>query len=177
VNTTTSFTQPALVGGLVMGVLSALPIVYLGNICCCLWVISGGIVAAYVFQENHPAPMTVGDGALAGLLAGLVGAVVHLVLSIPIDIVMAPLERSFAQRLIDMMGPMPPEMRDLIDRIQQQQMDRGIAFVLIRRVIGFVVMLFIGAAFSTIGGVIGAAIFQKKLPPDTIDVTAAPPTA
>jgi len=176
VNTTTSFTQPALVGGLVMGVLSALPIVYLGNICCCLWVISGGIVAAYVFQENHPAPMTVGDGALAGLLAGLVGAVVHLVLSIPIDIVMAPLERNFAQRLIDMMGPMPPEMRDLIDRIQQQQMDRGVVFVLIRRVIGFVVMLFIGAAFSTIGGVIGAAIFQKKLPPGTIDVTPPPPT-
>src|SRR5947209_14739202 len=56
------------------------------------------------------------------------------ILSIPIDIVMAPLERNFAERLIDMMGPMPPEMRDMIDRLQQQQADRGIAFVLIRRV-------------------------------------------
>ena len=160
-----------------MGVLSALPIVYLGNICCCLWVICGGVVAAYVFQENHPAPMTVGDGAFAGLLAGLLGAVVHLVLSIPIDLVMAPLERNFAQRLVDMMGPMPPEMRDLIDRIQQQEADRGIAFLLIRRMIGFAVMLFIGAVFSTIGGVIGAAIFQQKAPPGGIEVTPPPPTA
>jgi len=147
-----------------MGVLSALPLVSVGNVCCCLWVISGGVVAAYVFQENHPAPMTVGDGALAGLLAGLVGAAVHLVLSIPIDILMAPLERNFAQRLVDMMGPMPPEMRELIDRIQQQQADRGIAFLLVRRVIGFVVMLFIGAIFSTLGGVLGTALFKKPNP-------------
>ena len=53
VNTTTSFTQPALVGGLVMGVLSALPIVYLGNVCCCMWVI-GGVIGAAIFQKNVP---------------------------------------------------------------------------------------------------------------------------
>jgi hypothetical protein len=158
-----------------MGVLSALPIIYVGNLCCCMWVIAGGLVAAYVFQENHPEPMTVGDGALAGLLAGLVGAGVHFVLSIPIDIVMAPLERTFAQRLIDMVGAMPPEMREMIDRIQQQQMERGIVFVLVRRIAGFMIMLFIGAVFSTIGGVIGAAVFQKKIPPGTIDVTPSPP--
>ena len=35
-------------GGLVMGVLSALPLVGpFGNACCCLWVVSGGLVAAY----------------------------------------------------------------------------------------------------------------------------------
>jgi hypothetical protein len=157
-----------------MGVLSALPIIYVGNLCCCMWVIAGGLVAAYVFQENHPEPMTVGDGALAGLLAGLVGAGVHFVLSIPIDIVMAPLERNFAQRLIDMVGTMPPEMREMIDRIQQQQMERGIVFVLVRRIAGFMVMLVIGAVFSTIGGVIGAAIFQKKTPPGAMYVTPTP---
>jgi hypothetical protein len=153
-----------------MGVLSALPIVYVGNACCCLWVVSGGLVAAYVFQENQDAPMTPGDGALAGLLAGLVGAAVHLVLSIPIDIVMAPIERNFAQRLIDVMGSMPPELRDMLDRVRQQQMAGGILFVIIRRVVFFVFMLFIGAVFSTIGGVVGAAIFVKKTPPGTIDI-------
>jgi hypothetical protein len=43
-------TQPALFGGLVMGVLSALPIVSAGNWCCCLWVVSGGLVA----QDRPP---------------------------------------------------------------------------------------------------------------------------
>ncbi len=45
--------QPALLGGLVLGVLSALPIVSIGNVCCCLWVISGGVLAAYLLQRNQ----------------------------------------------------------------------------------------------------------------------------
>ena len=34
--------QPALYGGLFIGVLSALPLINIGN-CCCLWVIGGGV--------------------------------------------------------------------------------------------------------------------------------------
>ena len=58
---TTSKTNPVLVGGLVMGVLSALPIISAGNLCCCLWIISGGLVAAYVLQQNQPTPITPAD--------------------------------------------------------------------------------------------------------------------
>ena len=54
-----------------MGVLSALPLVAAGNLCCCLWVVSGGVVAAYLLQQNQSAPITPGDGALVGLLAGV----------------------------------------------------------------------------------------------------------
>ena len=61
-----------------MGVLSALPLINAGNVCCCLWVVSGGVVAAYVLQQNQTAPITPGDGALVGLLAGLIGAVRHV---------------------------------------------------------------------------------------------------
>ena len=39
--------QPVLFGGLFMGVLSALPIISLGN-CCCVWVAGGGAVTAYL---------------------------------------------------------------------------------------------------------------------------------
>src|SRR5712692_1095781 len=152
-----------------MGVLSALPIIYVGNACCCLWVISGGVIAAYVLQQNQAAPMTPGDGALVGLLAGLVGAAVHLVLSIPIYIVMAPYERAMAERFLDMAGNMPPEMRDWIERLSRQGA-AGIGLILIRRAAAFVFMLFAGAIFSTIGGVIGAMIFKKQTPPGVIDI-------
>jgi hypothetical protein len=161
-----------LIGGLVMGVLSALPIIYFGNVCCCLWVISGGVVAAYVLQQNQATPITAGDGALVGLLAGLIGAAVQFVLSIPIDIIMAPLERNMAQRFIDMAGN--PEVRDIFEQVTQRRLEGGILFLVITRMIMFMVMLFIGAIFSTIGGLIGQAIFQKKLPPGTIDVTPPP---
>ena len=62
--------QPALLGGIVMGVLSVLPFVNLVNACCCGWVLFGGALAAYLMQQNHPAPITAGDGAIVGLLAG-----------------------------------------------------------------------------------------------------------
>ncbi len=86
-----SFTQPALIGGLVGGVLSALPLIAGGNLCCCLWIVSGGAVAAYVLQQNQSLPIGPGDGALVGLLAGVIGALVYLVLSIPINILVAPM--------------------------------------------------------------------------------------
>ena len=153
-----------------MGVLSALPIIQVGNACCCMWVVSGGLVAAYVFQQNHPAPMTAADGALAGLLAGLLGAVVYFVLSVPLDLIMAPMERSIAQRVLDMSGNMPPELRDMFDRVNGNRAATGVAFFLFR-LIGFVFMLFIGAIFSTIGGLLGSVLFVRKLPPGTVDVT------
>jgi len=171
VSTTTkpNYVQPALIGGAVMGVLSALPLIYLGNLCCCMWIVSGGVVAAYVLQQNQTGPITPADGAIAGLLAGLVGACVHLVLAIPIDILMAPMERAMAQRFLDMAGTMSPEMRDMVDRMSGRNVEFSIGIILIRRVVGFMFMLFIGAIFSTLGGLLGAALFKKQAPP-VIDV-------
>src|SRR5260221_9977806 len=81
-----------------MGVLSALPLISAGNVCCCLWIVSGGVVAAYVLQENQAAPIATGDAALAGPLAGIAGAFIHLVLALPIAIVRAPLHRALTHR-------------------------------------------------------------------------------
>ena len=150
-----------------MGVLGGLPIVSAGNLCCCLWVIAGGVIAAYVLQQNEPAPITLGDGAAVGLLAGVAGAFVYLVISIPISFLVAPMERMLFQRMVERFGDMPPEFREFASR---GEASRGL-FVL-----SFVMYLFIGSAFSTVGGMVGQMIFQKKLPPGTIDVTP-PPTA
>ena len=160
--TTNRLAQPAIIGGLVVGVLSALPIVYLGN-CCCLWILSGGAVAAYVLQSNQSEPITPGDGALAGLLAGLTGAVIHFVLSIPIDILVGPWEQKFGMRLIEMTNN--PQMRDMVTRSMEESAQGGIAFLIVRRFGVLLLMLFIGGAFSTIGGLLGAMIFKKQPTP------------
>jgi hypothetical protein len=162
--TTEKLVQPALIGGLVMGVLTALPIIAAGNACCCLWVVSGGVVAAYVLQQGQAEPITQSDAALAGLLAGIVGAFVYLVLSIPITILLAPMERMMLQRIVERMSNMPPEFREF-----------ATSYVggAVRLIVGFVFWLFVGAIFSTLGGLLGAAIFRKPLPPASPDT--APP--
>ena len=159
--TPSSLTQPALIGGVVGGLLSSLPLIAAGNACCCLWIVSGGVVAAYLLQQNQQQPITPGDGALVGLLAGAIGAGVYLVVSIPLNILVAPMERRVFQNLFDTMGNMPPEFRDFANSTAMSGLSA---------VFGFVFMLVLGAIFSTLGGLLGAVVFKKKTPPGVIDV-------
>jgi len=161
VSITTDKTQPAIFGGLIMGVLSALPIISAGNLCCCLWVVSGGAVAAYILQQNQPTPLTPGDGAVIGLLAGIVGAFVYLFLSIPVTFLVAPMERVLIQRMIESAGGMPPDFREYVGTY----IGGGL-----RVTLGFIFMLIVGSIFSTLGGVLGVVIFGKNVPPGTVDV-------
>lgn len=156
-----------------MGVLSALPLISAGNLCCCLWVICGGVMAAYLLQQNHSTPITPGDGALVGLFAGLIGAAVQVVVSIPINIVVGPMERAMVQRVMDIAGNMPPEMREMLERYGGES--RSIAFIILRSVFSLFFFACIGAVFSTLGGLLGALIFKKDLPPGTIDVVPTTP--
>ena len=155
-----------------MGVLSALPIVAAGNLCCCLWIVSGGVVGAYLLQQHQTAPITPSDGALVGLLAGVIGAFVQFAVSIPIGILVAPFERAMLQRVMDMAGSMPPEMRDTLGRYASGG-DVSLAWMIVSRIVGLIMWLAVGAIFSTLGGLLGATIFRKQTPPAVIDIPPA----
>jgi hypothetical protein len=159
-------------GGVAMGVLSALPIISAGNLCCCLWVVTGGVLAAYLFQQDRTAPITPADGALVGLLAGLVGALVQSLVSIPVDLLIGPFEQTIRQRVLEM-GTLPPEVRDVLERYGRSGVTggtMGAAIYIIGRLVGLMAGLFIGGMFSTLGGLLGALIFKKQTPPGVIDV-------
>ena len=166
--TKSPYTQPALIGGVVMGVLSALPIISIGNACCCLWVVGGGVIAAYLFQQNQSKPITPADGALVGLLAGLAGALVQFVVKIPIDLLVAPMEQAMVQRLLDM-GTLPPEMHNMLDQYGRSNGMSGVVFI-ISHVVSLMFWLFVGGIFSTLGGMVGALLFKKQTAPGAIDV-------
>jgi hypothetical protein len=157
--------QPALVGGLVMGVMSALPLINTLNVCCCLWVVSGGLVATYVLQQNQSTPMSAGQGAVVGLLAGLVGAVIVTVISIPISFLVAPVERALADRVLAMSGNLPPELRQMLESYGEPRTDVGLVGQFLLRAVGFFIMLMVGAVFSTLGGLLGVALFTSRPAP------------
>ncbi len=157
----------AFLGGLFNGVLSALPIVSLGNYCCCCaWVIGGGLVAAYVEQQNTNTPVTPARGAQAGLLAGVIGAFVWLLLTRVLDAMLGPYLQVFVEMARNA-SDMPPEARAWLDSVSR--LDRG------GYVGGFVTMLFVGSIFSTIGGLIGAVYFRRDVPPALGGPIAPPP--
>jgi hypothetical protein len=160
-----------------MGVLSALPLISAANVCCCLWVIAGGVTASYVLQQNQLAPITVGDGALVGLLAGLAGAVINIVVAIPVDILSSPMEQALFDYARGMGDNVPPMWREWLDEAARQRESGSIGMAVAGWFVWFCIMLFVGAIFSTLGGVIGAAIFRKPGQPAVIDVPPAPPAA
>ncbi len=151
--------QPALIGGLFIGILSALPIVGAFNLCCCAWVVGGGIVTAYLMQNAAALAITVGDGALGGLLAGIIGAAIHAVLAIPVLVIMGPLQQRFLQQFMENARDMPEGLRLFMERGMFG--GAGLALVFIST---FMLWLVLGAIFGTIGGMIGAAIFNRSKP-------------
>ena len=144
-------TQAVLIGGAFTGVLSALPIVNLAN-CCCLWLVGGGAVAAYLLQQSRPQPLEVADGAIVGCLAGIFGAVVHSLVSIPMLLVTGPIQQRMAEALRGN-AELPPEVAQLLDQVGASP---------IAMLFGFFFMLLLGAVFSTLGGVLGAVVFGRR---------------
>jgi hypothetical protein len=160
--------QPALFGGLFIGVLSALPLINLGN-CCCLWVIGGGMLATYLMQQNHPYPIAAADGALVGLLAGLVGGVLGTLLSIPVEMMMGPFQRQIMERVLASNPDIPAETRNMLEN-----MNVGAALTAIKLVFS----VCIGLVFGMLGGLLGVALFKKKdlpPPPGTVDILPPQP--
>lgn len=75
--------KPALLGGLIVGLLSAIPI---ANYCCCIWSIGGGLVAGLLYIKGSPTRVPTGDGAIIGALAGVFGAIIYLIIGLPVAI-------------------------------------------------------------------------------------------
>jgi hypothetical protein len=158
--------QPALLGGAFIGVLSALPFVNFGNACCCMWVIIGGAIAAYVMQQNYLLPITVADGALVGLLAGVFGGVIGAILSVPIDLMFGDVQREMFRSLLEGIPNLPPDAKEALDQMESP----GAAERAFGLVFGLVVGVVAGAIFGMLGGVLGAALFRKDQPPPQTDI-------
>jgi uncharacterized membrane protein YeaQ/YmgE (transglycosylase-associated protein family) len=151
--------QPALLAGVAIGVLSALPIINIANLCCCAWIVFGGALASYLMQQNYPAPIAAGDGAIVGLLAGVVGAFVGTLISIPLAIAMGPFQAQIFERVLEGARDLPPEAREVLEGWSTgSALGVGLFFNLL-------VMLFAGCLFGLIGGLLGALIFKKNTPP------------
>ena len=69
------------IGGGIMGLLSSLPVVSLGNYLCGLWIWSLSIFSVwdYIRRTGPGLTMTNGQGAIIGILTGLVGSIVSFI--------------------------------------------------------------------------------------------------
>ena len=146
--------QPALLGGVFIGVLSALPYINAAN-CCCLWVIGGGVLVVYLQQQASPTPVATGDAVIGGLIAGAIGGVIFAVAN---SLIMQATGPMILEQMRSQSEQMPPEVMAWMERIFSGS---GIGLMMI--MMAFCVPIY--AIFSMLGSFLGLAIFRKKIPP------------
>ena len=151
--------RPALIGGVVLGVLSALPFISAVNACCCAWAIAGGLLGSYLYVKQSAAPASPGDGAAVGVIAGLIGAVIYVVVGLPLGLLTGNATIGMMGGLVERMGPEAAEaFRKQVEMMQNQSTAEQLVAAIPTALIGSVLLVI----FSTIGGLLGVVLFEKR---------------
>ncbi len=164
---------PALYGGIIMGVISAVPGLSLLNCFCCAGIMLGGFLAVFFYKKDLTAGMPLlssADGVKLGALAGVFGAIVSIVLSRLVTAVLGGVDEKMVKDLFDSMGltdQLPPGTMEQIE----EGMGAGMGFFQI------VVTFVIDPLFGLIGGLIGYSVFKEKQVVPTVPPPPSPPPA
>jgi hypothetical protein len=126
--------RSAALGGLFIGVLSALPVVGAANCCCCLWIVSGGGLAAYLEAQQRNRTLTGGEGAAVGALAGVIGALVWLPIVAIVALVLGPFQEAILEEIVRNARDMRPEAREILENMGSS-----------RGIIGFILLFLFSA--------------------------------
>lgn len=156
--------KPALIGGVVAGFLSAIPIINCINCACCALVVGGGFLAAALYlNDRGPSPQPpYGEGAILGILTGAVSAFVSTLISLPFQLFMGT--GGFGggmEEALDALedANLPPETYEAL--AQMIEMFGGGGFSAFGLIVGFFFSLVISGIFAMLGSILGVAVLHK----------------
>src|ERR1044071_2692127 len=136
--------KPAIIGGVILGVLSAIPAV---NTCCCIWALVGGIIAANIYIKASPNPVTPGDGAVVGAMSVVVGIPLYLI---------------FGAAMMSMMGGLMQNADPSQAAQFQEAMAASGGATFFNAIKSALLTSVVAVIFSAVGGLLGVAIFEKR---------------
>ena len=147
--------QASLLGGLFIGIVSTLPIVNLLNACCCLWVVTGGVLTTYLLQMGRASAIDGAEAAMTGLLSGVFGGLISGALSLAMFLMVGDMSGRI-RSMIEQLPQLPPEARD-----QMLAFEPGAGFVVLSSL--FTIPVF--AIFSMLGALLALLFFRKPTAP------------
>ena len=182
-NDAPSMLKATVIGGFAAGLVSSIPIISLLNCACCSLVVGGGFLAAYIYSrdcERQAVEFRPASGAMVGLVAAMFFALTTVIVvagtvTLSGVSITEQTEMFFeeAEAQLDAFGQeFPPEADAVVDFF----VNAG-AFLLFALM--FFWNLLLAAVFSTVGGLIGGALFQVEVrppePPPAAPGEAPPP--
>ena len=159
-NSPPSMLKATLISGAVFGALGGIPLV---GCLCCAWMMGAGFLAAYLYSNQvkaEGAEFRPGNGAVIGLVAAMFYSLAATLVAAVFSSFTGPPD---IDEIVEQMeqGGAPPEVVDMVANVVEQlSSPMGI-------LIGFFVTLLMAAALSTIGGLIGGAVFKVEGQPPT----------
>ena len=154
--------KPALIGGAVIGTLSAMPVLGGSHCVCCLWILTGGFLAGTLYSKALPANSLFqsGDGAIVGMLSGFYGALFKSFLFYLLQnlgIHKTPVFEDFMEVFQEVLR-INPELQtgDLFQGLAEGEINMAIAVAILMR------DLFIGMLFGVVGGLISVRLSNRK---------------
>jgi hypothetical protein len=147
------------IGGVVMSIVSAVPVVSCINICCWAGIWGSGILSVFIYRslEKTQPDLTVGQGLVLGLVAGAVAAVLMTVWGVITNLLFAG---AGTAAYLDMLNQIPGATDSMPSAYRQmlEQMANTGGSLLISSFCNFVIYPF----FGLIGGLSATALICKK---------------
>ncbi|HYP02200.1 MAG TPA: hypothetical protein VER76_18560 [Pyrinomonadaceae bacterium] len=166
----TDKTRAVLIGGVTLGLLSAIPPISFANLCCCVWVLGGGALASYLYVQRSATPVLLGQGVELGALTGLVGTVVSHSIGIPLGLILGDTFNAFMVKAFEQFNPEAAEqVRRQVELAQAQTFVQKLPVILGTALFNTVIYV----AFATLGGLLGVKLFEKRQ--NTLTNTMPPP--
>ena len=156
---TRSMLIAGVIAGVVIGVLSNIPLISCLNCLLLAWVWGGGIGAVYLYRRyEHQLPVTITQGLVLGAVAGAIGAVVGGIAVI----IFGGLTAAFAAMVANSIG-------DIGNIATNTFLSTGFRFFDVIR------NIFVYGIFGAIGGLIATALIWKA-PSTTVPPYTPPPS-
>lgn len=157
--------QPAVIGGLIVGVFSAIPGVSALNCCFCAWALIGGAVAVSMTVNRSSRFPSSSEAAQIGLRAGAVAALTFLFLSIPILISGVTTEASL--KLVEsIFGNLSnPELQAVMDEAMEEARNQSTLERLLTSLPFLLIQAGIYLGFTVLGSVLTRVLRRPTSPP------------
>jgi hypothetical protein len=149
--------KAALLGGVLSGLLSALPVL---GLLCCAWAAAGGAFAAWVVASDSGRTAGAGRSVLAGWLSGAIGGLLFVPATMLVTRLQAGPE-GLSQQAKQAREYLEPSAQQLPPGVVEAMVD-GFLFIEFNAwsVVMMVLFAFVFSCFGLLGGLVGAALFS-----------------
>jgi len=142
---------PAVIGGGIIGMVSAVPGLNFINCFCCAGIILGGFFAVFFYQKNlGEKELIYSDGAFLGILAGVFGLIIYAIMKLIFGF---GYEQAIDETF-NLINELPPETESILTFFRENNEQLFLLDIAFRLILNLV--------FGLLGGILGVAILGKK---------------